>query len=151
MAQWLGRRLWEPKVAGSNPATPTGFLISIMLKNLIKNLKKANQRLKEAIKAKPTQLNKDATLQRFEFTFELSWKTMQAYIRDQGLDCLSPKSCIREAARLGLIENPKTWLEFLEARNLIAHTYNQKMANRIYKKALKFPKEVERLLENLES
>ncbi len=122
-----------------------------MLQILIKNLKKANSRLKEATKAPPTQLNKDATLQRFEFTFELSWKTIQAYMRDQGLDCLSPKSCIREAARLGLIENPKTWLEFLEARNLIAHTYNQRVANKIYKKALKFPQEVENLLKNLES
>ena len=122
-----------------------------MLQILTKNLKKANSRLKEATKAPPTQLNKDATLQRFEFTFELSWKTIQAYMRDQGLDCLSPKSCIREAARLGLIENPKTWLEFLEARNLIAHTYNQRVANKIYKKALKFPQEVENLLKNLES
>lgn len=122
-----------------------------MLQILIKNLKKANSRLKEATKAPPTQLNKDATLQRFEFTFELSWKAIQAYMRDQGLDCLSPKSCIREAARLGLIANPKTWLEFLEARNLIAHTYNQRVANKIYKKALKFPQEVENLLKNLES
>ena len=34
------------------------------LESLIKNLKKANQRLKEAIKAKPTRMNKDATIQR---------------------------------------------------------------------------------------
>ena len=38
------------------------------LNNLIKNLKKANQRLKEVIELKPTRINKDATIQRFEFT-----------------------------------------------------------------------------------
>jgi len=121
------------------------------LESLIKQLKKDNQRLKEACQAPATQLNRDATIQRFEFTFELSWKTIQEYIRDQGLDCKSPKSCLREAARLDLIKNLKKWFEFLDNRNQIAHIYNEKLANKVYKKALKFPKEVEELLKNLES
>ncbi len=117
--------------------------------NLIRDLKKANQSLKEAIKAKPTQMNKDATIQRFEFTFELAWKTIQQYVHDQGLDCKSPKSCTREGARLEIIDNPEDWFEFLEARNLIAHTYNEKLANKVYRKALKFPQEIDGLLKNL--
>jgi nucleotidyltransferase substrate binding protein (TIGR01987 family) len=116
------------------------------LKSLIENLKKANQRLKEATKARPTRMNKDATIQRFEFTFELAWKTIQAYVRDQGLDCKSPKNCIREGARLEIIDNPKAWFAFLRERNLVAHTYNEKIADMIYKKALKFPQEVDKLL-----
>jgi len=119
------------------------------LENLIKNLKKANQRLKEAVSLKPTRINRDATIQRFEFTFELSWKTIQEYIRDQGLDCRSPKNCIREGARLELIRNVEKWFEFLEARNLIAHTYNEKLANKVYRKAQNFPKEIDNLLKNL--
>jgi len=119
------------------------------LENLIRNLKKANQRLKEAVKAKPTQMNKDATIQRFEFTFELAWKAIQAYVGDQGFDCKSPKNCIREGARLEIIDNPEDWFDFLRERNLIAHTYNEKMADRIYKRALKFPQEVDILLKKL--
>jgi nucleotidyltransferase substrate binding protein (TIGR01987 family) len=119
------------------------------LNNLIKDLKKANQRLKEAMELKPTRINKDATIQRFEFTFELSWKTMQEYIKNQGLECFGPNNCIREAARIKLIDNPKQWIGFLKARNLIAHTYNEKMADRIYKTALKLPKEVDKLLQKI--
>lgn len=119
------------------------------LENLTKDFKKANKRLKEACKSKPTRMNKDATIQRFEFTFELAWKTIQEYIKDQGFDCKSPKNCIREGARLEIIDNPEDWFEFLRKRNLIAHTYNEKLADKIYKKALKFPKEVNKLLEKL--
>jgi len=119
------------------------------LESLIKDLKKANQRLKEATEAKPTRMNKDATIQRFEFTFELSWKTIQEYIKDQGFDCNSPKNCIREGGRLEIINNPEDWFEFLEARNLIAHTYNEKLANKVYQKALKFPQKIDDLLKNL--
>ncbi len=114
--------------------------------NLIKDLKKANQKLKEAVSLKPTRINKDATIQRFEFTFELAWKTIQGYVRDQGLDCKSPRGCIREGARLEIINNPDDWFEFLEARNLIAHTYNEKLANKVYRKARKFPREIDNLL-----
>ena len=121
------------------------------LNNLIKDLKKANQRLKEATKARPTRMNKDATIQRFEFTFELGWKTMQVYIKDQGLECFGPNNCIREAARIKLIDNPGQWIGFLKARNLIAHTYNEKMADKIYRKACKFPEEIDGLLKRIKS
>jgi len=120
------------------------------LSSLIENLKKANQRLKEVISLEPTRVHKDAAIQRFEFTFELSWKTIQAYIRDQGLDCKSPKNCFREAGRLGIIDNVEKWFEFLNNRNLITHTYNEKMADKIYDQARKFPKEVEKLLEKIQ-
>lgn len=119
------------------------------LQNLIENLKKANQRLKQATKTKPTQMNKDATIQRFEFTFELAWKTMQEYIRDQGFDCKSPKNCIREGARLDLIDNPEKWFEFLNNRNLIAYTYNEKIANTVYRKAIKFSQNLDKFLQNI--
>jgi nucleotidyltransferase substrate binding protein (TIGR01987 family) len=121
----------------------------IKLERLIKDLKKANQRLKEAVKLSPTRIHRDATIQRFEFTFELTWKTIQEYIRDQGFDCNSPKNCIREGARLEAIDNPEDWFEYLEARNFIAHTYNEKLVDRVYKKAKKFPKEIDKLLEKI--
>jgi nucleotidyltransferase substrate binding protein (TIGR01987 family) len=117
------------------------------LHNLTKDLTSANKRLKEAAALKQTRIHKDATIQRFEFCFELSWKVIQEYIRDQGLDCRSPKNCFRIGAELGLIKDPMVWFELLEARNLVAHTYNEKMANKVYKQAIKFPDEIDSLLE----
>lgn len=119
------------------------------LKSLIKDLKKANQRLKEAVCLRPTRIHKDATIQRFEFTFELAWKVIQVYVTDQGFDCNSPKSCVREGARLEIIDNPEIWFEYLKSRNLIAHTYKEKIADKIYKKSLNFPKEIDKLLEKI--
>ncbi len=122
------------------------------LEELIKSLKKANERLKEAIEAEPTRMNKDATIQRFEFTFELAWKTIQEYSKSHGIDCKSPKNCIREAGRLNLIEDVEgveKWFDFLDNRNLVSHSYNEELADRIYEKASKFPKEVDVLIERI--
>lgn len=119
------------------------------LKKLIKDPDKANQKLKESSSLKPTQINKDATIQRFEFTFELAWKTIQEYVKDEGFDCKSPRSCIREGARLEIINNPKKWFTFLEHRNLISHTYNEKTANKVYTQAIKFSKEADSLLDKI--
>ncbi len=122
------------------------------LERLTKSLKKANERLEEATKAEPTRMNKDATIQRFEFTFELAWKTIQEYSKSHGIDCKSPRNCIREAGRLDLIEDVKgieRWFDFLDNRNLISHSYNEELADRIYKKAVEFSKEVSILIGKL--
>lgn len=116
---------------------------------MVKNLNKANQRLKEASTLEPTPIHRDATIQRFEFCFELAWKAIQAYIREEGLECRSPRNCFRTAAQLNLIKDPLTWFEYLESRNLIAHTYNEKLANQVYKQAIKFPKDVCALLKKI--
>ena len=117
--------------------------------NLIQNLEKANISLKKAIQSPVTRMNKDATIHRFEFTFELSWKIIQSCLRDEGLDCKSPKGCLREAARVGWIDALETWFDFLSRRNLIAHTYDEQSADIIYQKAITFPREVDNLLVHL--
>ena len=119
------------------------------LKSLIKDLTSAKNRLKEASSLPSNPINRDATIQRFEFCFELAWKTIQAYVRDQGLDCKSPKNCLRIAADLGLVTNLEDWFAYLEAQNLIAHTYNEELANKVYQQAVKFPLEVGNLLKNV--
>lgn len=119
------------------------------LHSLIEDLEKANARLKEVLKLKQSRVHKDATIQRFEFTFELCWKTMQEYIRDQGFDCNSPKNCFRTAAKIDLIKNPEAWIEYLKTRNSITHIYSEQLADKVYRETKKFPRVVDELLKEL--
>lgn len=114
--------------------------------SLKEDLEKAVKRLKEALSEEPTDLYKDATIQRFEFTFDLAWKLMQEILRENRIDAYGVKNVFRESARLGLIDNLESWFEFLESRNLTTHTYDQDEARSIYSKVKDFPPLIETML-----
>ena len=75
---------------------------------------------------------RDACIQRFEFTFELLWKTIQAIARREGLVTNSPRAAFRAGFQLGLMDDTEVWFEMMEDRNLTSHTYNEVTAKRIY-------------------
>lgn len=114
----------------------------------IDQLHKALTRLNEALVAEPTQLNKDATIQRFEFTFELLWKTLKTYIEESGRNAMpnSPRDVFRVAADLQIIPDPKPYFDFLDNRNLSSHTYSQTQADAVYEVAKDFPAAVDQVL-----
>jgi nucleotidyltransferase substrate binding protein (TIGR01987 family) len=118
--------------------------------SLFSDLKKAIDKLEQAALLPASEINRDATIKRFEFCFELCWKLMQAILQENGIEAYGPKGSIREAAKLGLIDNPQTWLEFLKARNLTTHTYEEKLAEKVYNKVKKFNKTAEVFIKNAE-
>ena len=79
-------------------------------------------RLNEALVAPETDLNRNAAIQRFEFCFELAWKVIQEQVRTEGLDCQSPKGCLKLAYKNGWLIDETGWLAMLEDRNRTAHT-----------------------------
>ena len=95
-------------------------------------LEHALERLDEALARPVDPLIRDAAIKRFEFTFEMAWKAIQAQARREALDCLSPRDCFRTAFRLGLVENDERWMRMVEDRNRTSHTYNEKTAQEIY-------------------
>ena len=95
-------------------------------------LVRAHQRLSEAFAQPETDLGRDGTIQRFEFCFELAWKSIQQLLRDQGVECSSPKGCLREAFKQGWIDDEPAWIAMLLDRNLTSHTYDEELAKRIY-------------------
>ena len=56
-------------------------------------------RLEQATGRVVDDLDRDGVIQRFEFTFELLWKTVKIFLEYEGFRCVSPRSCIKEGAR----------------------------------------------------
>lgn len=79
---------------------------------------------------------RDAAIQRFEFSFEACWKAAKQYLYDvEGLDVGSPKGVIRSCREVGIFSDEETVLalKMVDDRNLTVHTYNEELANEIFK------------------
>ena len=74
------------------------------------------------------QLGKEGMVQRFEYCTELSWKTMKDYLESQNVVFaqITPRTVIKEAVAAKLIERGEEWMNLLDARNEMSHTYNFK-------------------------
>ncbi len=97
-------------------------------------LKEATNRLEEALPRVKDDLDRDGVIQRFEFTFELFWKTLKFILEYQGISCASPRQCLKEAFKMGLIEDDEIFLDMLSDRNLSSHVYEEKIAEEIFKR-----------------
>ena len=120
---------------------------------IVEDLSAALAQLREAL-AEPARLDliKAGCIQYFEFSFELGWKACKVVSAEQGLpDCLSPKACLRQAFTQGWIEDEAIWLEMLDARNRMAHTYDARKALEIYESLPRFHAALQKLLIVLES
>ena len=116
----------------------------------IKPFEKALKSLSEVLRKKWTVLVQDATIQRFEYTFELSWKVLKRYFKlNNNLDIFNVKDIFREAGKQELIDHVEKWFEYLEARNLTSHTYDEKIAGKVYASAKDFEKDANLLLSRL--
>jgi len=95
---------------------------------------RALQRLQATLRKEPDvdDLYLDATIQRFEFCFELAWKLMKTVLSYEEIEVSSPWVSIREGWKQGLVQEAEAWLDMLEKRNLSAHTYNEQTAQMIY-------------------
>jgi len=93
---------------------------------LIDDLRRAVAQLEIALKGHiDSDLERAGCIQYFEFCFELAWKSVKTVAEDEGImDCNSPKSSLRYAFSRGLIDDESVWLEMLQARNRMAHTYD---------------------------
>ena len=93
----------------------------------------AVERLREVLALEKTDVVRDSAIQRFEFTVDLSWKALKAFLEEKkGLVCRSPKDCFREAFRQGIIDYDERWLKWIELRNQTSHTYNEALAESVY-------------------
>jgi len=106
--------------------------VDIRWRQRFDNLQAAYQQLQNAVaenKKQPSnQLLQMALIKAFEMTFELSWKTMQDYLKFQGLDTKTPRETIKQAFHSQIITDGQLWIDMLDDRNLMTHTYNKERA-----------------------
>ena len=84
---------------------------------------------------KPSSIERDAAIQRFEFTFEAVWKAAKEVLFErEGIDSGSPKSVIRSCRETAILDAEQTVaaLQMADDRNLSVYTYNEKLAAEIY-------------------
>ncbi|HEX4666472.1 MAG TPA: HI0074 family nucleotidyltransferase substrate-binding subunit [Chthoniobacterales bacterium] len=71
-------------------------------------------------------LEKEGALRRFEYCLDLSWKAAKEYLQECGLriNPVTPREVFRQAAAAGLVSNPQVWIQMLDHRTLLAHSYD---------------------------
>ena len=96
------------------------------------NYKRAFSLLREAVEENAerplSQLEKEGVIQRFEYSMELAWKVMADYLEHDKVvfDTKTPRIVVRKAFEANLISDGQTWMDALDARNKMSHTYDFK-------------------------
>lgn len=91
--------------------------------------------LDELAEMPSSALVRDASIQRFEYTFEAVWKAAQLVLQQvYGLELASPKAVVRACFENGLLSEPQARqaLAMVDHRNLTSHTYNEALADEIF-------------------
>jgi len=103
-------------------------------KERLKSYSKALFQLESALQQKQfSVLEKDGVIKRFEFTFELAWKTLQDKLYDEGyLTTKGPKPVIKQAFKNGMITDGQAWMDMLTDRNNSTHLYDESAAISIF-------------------
>jgi nucleotidyltransferase substrate binding protein (TIGR01987 family) len=97
------------------------------------NFKKAFAQFEKFIAEEDlNELEAQGLIKAFEYTYELSWKTLQDLLKDKGyIDIVGPKPVIEQSFQDGYIRNGEAWMRMHNSRNLTSHTYNQDIADEI--------------------
>ena len=124
------------------------------LKLRYQDSKRALKTLQDILKEQYTIIVRDATIQRFEDTFEAFWKFVKEYLKlREGITCNSPKSCFRELFSLGMFlseEGAVKLLQMVDDRNMVSHTYIEEVAQILYKKIDEYCDLIEKIVLKLE-
>lgn len=100
--------------------------------NFCKAAARLGEALAECAASPESTVVRDGVIQRFEFTFELAWKSLKEYMEDQGAEHMQfPKQVFKKAYAAGLISGEEIWLDMLAARNVTSHIYDDAQAAQI--------------------
>ncbi|PTY39377.1 HI0074 family nucleotidyltransferase substrate-binding subunit [Brachyspira hampsonii] len=104
---------------------------NIRWKQRFYNFEKAFNLLKSVFEEKEINelslLEQEGVVQRFEYTYELAWKTLKDYLEYNGslnnID-ISPRNIFKEAYAAKIIKSQDEFIDMMLSRNLLSHTYD---------------------------
>ena len=84
--------------------------------------------------SQPSEIERDAAIQRFEYTFETMWKAAQEVLANEGIETNSPRTAIRACFSAGILDEEATEraLGMVADRNLSVHTYKRVLAEELF-------------------
>jgi nucleotidyltransferase substrate binding protein (TIGR01987 family) len=103
------------------------------LQERVSELVKATSRLEEACQQPVSSFIRDSVIRRFEFCWELAWKALRLRLEIFGVEVLNPRDTYQEALNKGLIAEGNLWSEAQKSRNLTSHTYDEALAEQVYR------------------
>ena len=98
---------------------------------------------------------RDGTIQRFEFTYELTWRTLARHLHESApspsaLSPLSFPELIRQGSSAGLLRSDlPRWVAFRKARGTTSHAYDPEKAREVFAQIPDFAEEVRFFLQRL--
>jgi len=97
------------------------------------NYKKAFHQLERFIEKEDlNEMEEQGLIKAFEYTYELSWKTLQDLLKERGyINILGPRPVIEQCFQDNYILDGKGWMRMHNSRNLTSHTYDEETANEI--------------------
>ena len=95
-------------------------------KQRFQNFEKAISLLQDAVSQNELSILEQAgVIQTYEITFELAWKTLKDFLESNEVMAQFPRDVIKEAFKNKIIKAGEIWLDMLEKRNLMSHTYDE--------------------------
>jgi nucleotidyltransferase substrate binding protein (TIGR01987 family) len=136
----LSHYSFRTRITGSHHDGLKGARSEAMTKNMhgyedirwqqrFENFERAFSLLREALNRGPAALNqleKEGVVQRFEYTLELAWKTIKDFLESSGFvfTAVTPRQVIRDAFAAKIIADGQAWIDMIDHRNLLSHTYD---------------------------
>jgi nucleotidyltransferase substrate binding protein (TIGR01987 family) len=124
------------------------------LKLKIGQFKKALATLEEILGQIKTEIIRDATIQRFEYSFELFWKMLKEYLaEEEGIEAYSPKSTFRKLKGVNFLSEKEllTCFQMTDDRNALSHLYGESRANEVYERIKTYLRIMKEAMQKIES
>ena len=124
------------------------------IESLEKTLKVAeNKELADSLDDDAKDAIRAGGIQNFEFTYELCWKFMRRWlginVGSTYVDGVTRRELFRLSAENRLISDVDQWMEYHDARNETAYTYNEDTADDVFETSRIFLADAKKLLEAL--